>query len=76
MKIQGSIVRQQTITGTITKADLVELILSTVEVPHGAEPRIFVTVPSGGDYSGQQLLIGDDVTLEFVIRWEDAEKQG
>lgn len=77
MKIKGSVRHEQTITGAITKADLIELIMNTIEVPFGVEPRIFVTVPGGGDYSGQQLLIGEETTLEFVIRWSDApDEQG
>lgn len=79
MKFTGLFKRTQTITGVITKADLLGLIGEAIELPFGVKARIYVKVPSGGDYSGMELEVGDDpeqLDLQFTVTWDDAPEQG
>lgn len=52
-------------TGIIPAQGLREML----GLPDGA--RLFVDVPSGGDYSGCRLSLGDDVQLQ--AQWEVTE---
>lgn len=62
------------ISGVVEARDLENMIRSAFKLPPHASLRFSVQVPSGGDYSGATLGIGqgpDDEPLTFVATWSN-----
>lgn len=69
-----------TVQGSIPAYDLKEAVRR--HLPRGApwydniKVTLTVRVPSGGDFSGMQLTLGDypEVTVDFVATWTETEE--
>ena len=65
---QTKIATQETISTSLDADDIVALIREVMPdcFDKGGKFTISVTVPSGGDYSGTKLIIGEDIEIDVV----------
>lgn len=74
MKVQGAITKTQTIKGTISKAELLAMVRSSIHVPDGASARFYVAMRNPGHYQGMHPIspivdIDEQSPLTFMIDW-------
>lgn len=80
MKIGGklTVTKTQRMSCEVTYDDILALVRSQVNIPAGAEVRIYVEVPGGGDWSHTDLDVAEhpvQVRAEWSV--EDApDEQG
>lgn len=54
----------------LTREDLLHFVKMAIPELIDAKVRIFVKVPTGGDYSGAELDLDTDTKLEMVVEKE------
>lgn len=66
MILKGNVTVSNTLTGSISPAELLGFIRQTVNIPEGADVTLHVNV--GGD----RFFVDEDMPLEFTAIWSSA----
>lgn len=72
-QIKTKMVLTKEVTVSITRDDLIELVASKGYTPMKGT-CVFVEVPRGGDYSGEDLPINDDCPV--FLTWTERSEEG
>lgn len=77
MKIRTSASTTNVIDGVIEGRDIADMIRTVFKLPAGADVTLTVQVPSGGDYSGTKLVVGDgpdEQPIAFRASWANTAR--